>query len=184
MKSLQALTQRGLAALDAGAVVGIGLAVFAAAIWFSAVVPAREQLVEPQNQPARGARAEGAAGDGLRSAAIRGADQLEQFNRRFPALSEAPALVLKLHGIAAQNSLTLDTGEYRLLRERDGGIARYQVTLPLRGTYWQVRLFVAQVLEELPASALEEIAIKRDSVSAAGVETRVRFTFYLAAGTP
>lgn len=168
------------ALLDPAGVVGIGLAVFAAAAYVSAVQPAREQLAQLQAK-AMQQQDGGAVQDGLRSAAQRGAEQLEQFNRAFPASAETSALVKKLHDIAAQNSIALDTGEYRLTRERDGDLARYQVTLPLRGTYWQVRLFVAQVLDEMPSSALEEISIKRDSVSARAVETRVRFAFYLGA---
>jgi len=182
MKRLLMQLQQAVAMIDAGGVIGIGLTVFAAAVWFSAVVPAQDQLVELQKQPVRQQRDGAAADNGIRSAAMRGADQLEKFDQHFPALSEAPQLVLKIHEIAAQNSLTLDTGEYRLLRDRDGGLIRYEVTLPLRGTYWQVRLFVAQVLDELPASALEEITIKRDSVSAKSVETRVRLTLYLGNG--
>ena len=170
------------ALLDPAGVVGIGLAVFAAAAYFSAVLPAREQLVQLQSKAAQ-QKDGGNAQDGLRTAAMRGAEQLEQFNRDFPVPAETSALVLKLHEIATQNSITLDTGEYRLTRDRDGGLSRYQVTLPLRGTYWQVRLFVAQVLDELPASALEEISIKRDSVGARAVETRVRLTFYLGANS-
>jgi len=183
MKRLLMQLQQAVAMIDAGGVIGIGLTVFAAAVWFSAVVPAQDQLVELQKQPVRQQRDGAAADNGFRSAAMRGADQLEKFNRHFPGLGTAPVMVLKLHEIAAQNSITLDTGEYRLLRDRDATLSRYQVTLPLRGTYWQVRLFVAQVLDELPASALEEIAITRDSVSSKAVETRVRFTLYLGDGS-
>ena len=178
MITLPPALQRMAALLDAAGVVGIGLVVFAAAVYVSAVQPARDQLAHLQSRTAQQQRG-GAPQDGLRSATMRGTKQLEQFNRNFPALNEAPAMVQKLHEIAAQNSIALETGEYRLARDRDGGMSRYQVTLPLRGTYWQVRLFVAQVLDELPASALDEISIKRDSVGARAVETRVRFTFYL-----
>jgi Tfp pilus assembly protein PilO len=149
-------------------------------MYFSAVMPAREQLAQLQAQSVHRQRAGGAQGDGLRTAAMRGAEQLEQFNRNFPPLADAPALVLKLHKIAAQNGIALETGEYQLMRDRDTSVTRYQVTLPLRGTYWQVRLFIAQLLDEVPASTLEEISMKRESVGARAVETRVRLTIYLA----
>ena len=182
MSRLQSTLHQLAAVLDTAGVVGIGLAVFAAAMYFSAVLPARNELAQLAAQSARQQRRSGPAADGMRNAAMRGADQLEQFNRNFPPLSEAPALVLKLHEIAAQNGIALDTGEYVLVRDREASLTRYQVTLPLRGTYWQVRLFVAQVLDELPASALDEISIKRENVSARNVETRVRITLYLGDG--
>lgn len=178
MMQLKNILQRLASGIDMAGVVGIGLAVFAAAVWFSAVLPAGRQLAQLQAQPLQGAGG-GARSDGVRTAALRGAEQLEQFNRKFPAPGDAPELVRKLHDIAAQNSIALDTGEYQMARDRDAGVTRYQITLPLRGTYWQVRLFVAQVLDEIPASALDEISMKRESVSARAVETRVRFTLFL-----
>jgi Tfp pilus assembly protein PilO len=169
-----------VAAFDAAGVIGLGLVVFAAAMYFSAVMPARQQLAQLEAQAAQRQRAGGLPDDHLRTAAMRGAEQLEQFNRKFPPLADAPALVLKLHDIATQNGIGLDTGEYQLIRDNDTGFARYQVTLPLRGTYWQARLFVAQLLDEMPASVLDEISMKRESVGARAVETRVRVTIYLA----
>ena len=177
----QATLQRLAASLDTAGVIGIGLAVFAGAMYFSAVTPAREHLAKLETRAARHAQTQGAPADGLRSVAMRGTEQLEQFNRNFPPLTDAPEQILKLHKIASQNGIALDTGAYEWTRERDASLARYQVTLPLRGTYWQVRLFVAQVLDELPASALEEISMKRDAVSARAVETRVRLSLYFAA---
>ncbi len=177
----QAGTQRLTGALDTAGVIGIGLIVFAGAMYLSAVLPAQQQLAQLDARAAHRAGTLAAPAEGLRGVAQRGAEQLSQFNRNFPPLAAAPEQILKLHKIAAQNGIALDTGEYQLTRERDAGLARYQVTLPLRGTYWQVRLFVAQVMDELPASTLEEISMKRDSVSARAVETRVRFSLYLAA---
>jgi len=84
--------------------------------------------------------------------------------------------------VAARNDLALDSGEYRLANARDGGLARYQITLPLRGGYAQVRSFLDQVLTQIPAAALEEVTIRRDSVGARATETRVRLTLYLAGG--
>lgn len=45
-----------------------------------------------------------------------------------------------------------------------------------------MRSFLEQVLTQIPAAALEEVTIKRDSVGARSTETRVRLTLYLAGG--
>jgi Tfp pilus assembly protein PilO len=108
--------------------------------------------------------------------------QLATFKRNFPTMSEAPGWILMLHQIAAHNDLTLDSGEYRLTDAKDGGLARYQITLPLRGGYAQVRTFLEQVLTQIPAAALDEVTMRRDSVGARMTETRVRLTLYLADG--
>jgi hypothetical protein len=173
--------QRCRTGLGVPGVTGISLAVFALALFVSAVLPARGEI---DRLRARIVRAQGVAtiapDDG--SAAARGTSQLAEFTRNFPTLSEAPGWILKMHQIAAHNDLTLDTGEYRLSKAKGGGLARYQITLPLRGGYAQVRTFLEQLLTQIPAAALEEITIRRDSVSAPATETRVRLTLYLAGG--
>ena len=165
--------------LDAGSVAGIGLLVFAVALVVSAVMPAREEVDRLRAQVARlQSRAVDAPNAGY--AAARGMSQLEAFTRNFPTLSEAPASILKMHQIAARNALTLETGEYRLTEAKDGALARYQITLPLNGGYAQVRAFLEEVLAQIPAAALDEVAIRRDTVGARATQTRVRLTLYLA----
>lgn len=166
------------AGLGAAGVVGIGLLVFGAALYASSVAPARDELQRLETRAARASRGDTAnpmAGNNAGSSI----GQLERFQQRFPAFSEAPALVLKLHAIAAANGLLLETGEYQLVKDRNWNIARYQITLPLKGSYPQVRLFLAQLLDEIPALSLDEISIKRDSINARSAETRVRLTAYL-----
>lgn len=159
-------------------VMGVTLLAFALGTYFSAVVPAWQELEELQRRVERTATPVARDADGVRLAIARGVDQLERFNKNFRPLSDAPALLLKLHEIAAQNRILLHAGEYQLTSERELGLTRYHVTLPLSGTYWQVRLFVAQALDELEGSALEEISMRRESVVSGAVETRVRLVFF------
>ncbi len=162
--------------LGTAGVVGVGLLVFGAALYASSVLPARDELKRLETRAARGGADRPAAGSNEAAASV---EQLERFQRRFPAFSDAPALVLKLHSIAAANGIVLETGEYRLEKDRDWNIARYQITLPLKGSYPQVRLFLAQLLDEVPALSLDEMSIKRDNINARTAETRVRLTAYL-----
>jgi Tfp pilus assembly protein PilO len=169
------------AKLDILSVSGIGLAMFAAALFVSAVLPAQDE-VERLRARVVAARSAPADQSAESEATARGKSQLAMFTRNFPTLSEAPGWVLRIHQIAARNELALETGEYRLTNGKDGGLARYQISLPLRGGYAQVRTFLEQVLTQIPAAALEEVTIKRDSVGAPATETRVRLTLYLADG--
>ncbi|MDB5811372.1 MAG: rane protein [Betaproteobacteria bacterium] len=167
--------------LDVLSAAGVGLGVFALAFFVSAVAPAKEEIGRLRAELTRvRSAAVSTPHDG--EAAARSSSQLATFTRNFPTLSEAPAWILRMHQIARHNDLTLATGEYRLTAARDGGLARYQITLPLHGGYAQVRAFLEQVLTEIPAAALDEVAIKRDSVDARATETRVRLTLYLAGG--
>ncbi|MEI6299816.1 MAG: hypothetical protein WCR74_00095 [Betaproteobacteria bacterium] len=159
-------------------IIGIGLLIFAATWHVSAVVPAQDEMAVLQSRLAR------IEGGGPRELppAQRAAVQLQEFYRHFPGVAEAPEWVQKIHKMATAEGLALETGEYRMARDGELGMSRYQITLPLKGGYPQVRRFIAKVLDEIPAATLDEVSMKRESVGAGGVETRVRFTLYLVEG--
>jgi hypothetical protein len=179
MQNLLSELRRFATGLGAAGVVGVGLLVFGAALYTSSVLPARDELNRLETHAARAVRGGAADSTTAGTKLASSVEQLERFSQRFPAFSDAPALVLKLHRIAAANGVALETGDYRLIRDRDWNISRYEITLPLKASYPQVRLFLAQLLDEVPALSLDEISIKRDSIGAGTAETRVRLTAYL-----
>jgi Tfp pilus assembly protein PilO len=107
--------------------------------------------------------------------------QLSNFYAFFPVIDALPEVLGKVQRAARDNGLQLEKGEYRLAQEREFAVARYQVTLPLRGTYPQVRGFVNDVLDAVPAAALDDLALKREEAGDPTVEARVRFTVFLGA---
>lgn len=107
------------------------------------------------------------------------AEQLAAFYAYFPPSADAPALLGKIHAAAAANGITLRSGEYRMERNNDQRLARYVVTLPIAGSYAQVRRFVSQVLAEVPAASVEEIQMRRESIAATTLEVKVRLSLYL-----
>jgi len=84
-----------------------------------------------------------------------------------------------LFAIGERAGLTLRQGEYKMAFDKAGGFYTYQVTLPLKGTYSQLRQFSEQTLLQVPFAALDEINFKRDLVANRNLEARLRFTFYL-----
>jgi hypothetical protein len=57
---------------------------------------------------------------------------------------------------------------------------RYQLTIPIRARFTDVRRFAESVLRELPFASLDEISVKKTVTADSLVETRLRFSFYLA----
>ncbi len=163
--------------LGRAGVVGIALLAFAAAFYFSAVAPLATELA--------GLRAEADALDRRLQAggvAPRGgtpAEQLAAFYAFFPPPHSSPEWLGKINAAARAKGLVLRSGEYKLERAADRKLTRYQITLPVAGSYAQIRGFVAQVLADVPAAALEEITLRRESVSSPTVEARIRLTLYL-----
>lgn len=85
----------------------------------------------------------------------------------------------KVYAAAAEQNLVLQQGEYRITPSKNGKLARYQITFPVKGSYLQIRQFVAQALDDVPVAALEDINFKREAIGATEVETRIKFTLFL-----
>jgi hypothetical protein len=52
---------------------------------------------------------------------------------------------------------------------------------PLKGTYEQVRKFLAAALQEFPFASLDELRLERRSIEDTNVDSQIRFTLYLRA---
>lgn len=107
--------------------------------------------------------------------------RLAEFEARLPQAEGALQAVRHMHRSAAEHDVVLSTGEYRLVSEPGGRLQRYQITLPADGTYPDLRAWMADVLNELPTMALDELSIKRNAVGDSRVQARVRWSFYLKA---
>lgn len=108
---------------------------------------------------------------------------LNTFYQFLPAEQEANALLSQLLQIAEQHGLLPEKVDYALQRDSAASFSRYQLNLPLHGSYRDIRRFMAQALNTTPALALNEITFKRmeDGASASPdeVEARLRLTLYL-----
>jgi Tfp pilus assembly protein PilO len=157
---------------------GVALLVCAAAVAVFSIQSTRHRLQELNREAAAMASRLGARG--TQAAPATGRSQLSNFYAFFPLTANLPELLGRIHRSARQHGLVLEKGEYRLARELDFRLARYQVTLPVRGDYAEVRGFVDDVLEAVPASALDELTMKREGTEQPELEARVRLTLFLA----
>jgi Tfp pilus assembly protein PilO len=106
---------------------------------------------------------------------------LEQFYRLLPERASAPEWLRMIFAAAHAQGLGLEQGDYKVTVDRNGRLLSYEIRLPVRGSYVQIRRFVAQVLEEIPAVALDELTTKREAIGQSRVEALVRFTLFLNA---
>lgn len=165
--------------LGAPGFAGLALLALAAILQVVMVLP-RERELESLQVQADSLQAKLAAGQSLARRPPEGsAEQLATFYAFFPKPESAPQWLGKIHAAARANGIVLRTGEYRLERRADQKLARYQVTLPVVGSYAQVRAFIAGVLAEVPAAAIDEIQMRRDNVASTTLEVRIRLSLYL-----
>ncbi len=107
--------------------------------------------------------------------------RLHAFYAFFPPQQDAPHLLKIIYGAAQAEGLGLAEGEYKFSRAKAGGIGMYQVDLPVKGSYIQIRKFIVKVLNSVPSAALDEVSFKREIVGSGELEAKVRFTLYLGA---
>jgi hypothetical protein len=170
--------RRQVSAMGWSGVAGAVLIAVSLAFAASAIVPL-ENRVSDVKADVETLRAKLQAAPATAAASATG-DPLTNFYAFFPPLGSTPEWLQRIFGLAEAQGLRLEAGEYKLKREKDFRIARYELTLPVRGGYGQIREFVSQVLTEVPASSLDELSLRREDPGSATVEARIRLTLYLA----
>ncbi len=105
--------------------------------------------------------------------------QLVAFERYFPVRGELTRAVDRIHRMAAAQELTLVRGDYRLESDRELGIMRYQITLPVNGRYSKIKGFTRQLLQEIPYASLDGISIQRPAVGEQELECLIRISLFV-----
>jgi Tfp pilus assembly protein PilO len=105
-------------------------------------------------------------------------EQLSRFYGFFPATTTAPDWLARINHDAESEHLVLQQGDYRMVRDRGGLITRYQIALPLHGTYPQVVNFVQRVLKDIPIAAVESLTFERQQTSDPQLDAKLRLTLF------
>jgi hypothetical protein len=106
--------------------------------------------------------------------------QLDDFRSKLPSQPQATVAIDKIYALAAQEHITLSRGEYSLGVDPKTHLARYQILLPVRGSYPQLRRFLHALLGQLPAVVLEDVELSRKHIADTDLTGRIRMTLYLS----
>lgn len=158
---------------------GLVLLAGSAALWLSTIQPLAREATKLETQVAslEAAARAGAGGTGPQPS------QLDMLLERLPTQVELPGIVATVVSQAAAAGLELDHGEYELTSSRSGQLARYDLSLPVRGTYPQVRQFIDGSLAAVPALGLEGVRLERASVDDRLIDADLRFSVVVRNGT-
>jgi len=110
------------------------------------------------------------------------AEQIAAFYTEFPAGATVPDWLEKIYALAETQGLALDAGEYALSQGAPGRLEKFRISFPVKGSYPQIRKFIAAALATAPALALDGLYLKRDKVSDGSVDARIVFLLYLEKG--
>ena len=171
--NLSGTMQKLRAELGFVGIVSLGLIACGLAFQFSVLRPldarrlSLEQRVTQSFVPGRGTQSE--ASSGL---------TLPRFYRFFESSDDAPTQLAKLHTIGKAAGLDLRSAQYKV--DRSGPrMLRYEITLPLSGSYSQIRTFLKNALAEIPILSLDQVNLKKDRPGDGPVNADVRMTLHL-----
>jgi len=156
-------------------ILGLGILFFCVPLYFGALRPAERELEARQSAMSR-QRAHLPPPTTDRRAA-----ELEAFYALFPSVDRLGGELERLYGLARASGLVLNQGEYRVER-RPGGLTFYRVTLPVRGTYPQVRGFGSAVLTKMPNASIDALRFERKKPGDALLDAQIRLTIHFRPG--
>ena len=109
-----------------------------------------------------------------------GDDQaLQIFYEFFPQIDSSPFWIRELARIAKKQRVEINSSDYRLIQEKGARLTRYEMILPIRGRYPQIRAFIADALQAVPAMAITGMVIKRENVNTEQLDVRLEINLYL-----
>jgi hypothetical protein len=176
---LRWLSRHWLRLLGWPGMLALGMLAVLPAAYFSSIRPLQAHLDEVRHSVARQLDEEALAGKPDRGRRHGAEEQLAEYYRFFPSVRSAPQWLEKLVALAESCGLSIDQGEYQAAPDKVGRLVRFQMTLPLKGEYSQIRRFLAALPTELPAVSLEKVQFERQSIADPEVLASIRLVLYL-----
>lgn len=84
----------------------------------------------------------------------------------------------KLHGIGRATGVQLKSGSYRT-QSADGRIVRFEIVLPVAGSYAQIRDFLMRSSAEIPVMSIDQLLLKRESREDGTLQGELRLTLHM-----
>jgi len=126
-------------------------------------------------------RGEALAFDGLVRRSTTPAAQIAAFYRFFEREERIDDWLAKLYATATAAGLEMRFGDYRLA-DRRYRMHRYQIRLPMTGSYSQIRAFLQAALLEIPVLSIDHASFRRKDATDGRVEAELVVTLHLLSG--
>lgn len=171
----QAYLRLAWAGVAAGVLLTLALVEF-----FSITLPTQDSVADLEIQAQRLRESPRNGREIKRQADTSPAAQIAAFERFLPPAKDINRVVGELLAAAEAEGLVLERGDYRLADETGLDVQRYQITLPVKGSYASIRLFVRRALRDIPSLSLDGIALQRQSVGETAIDAQIRMSIFLA----
>jgi hypothetical protein len=171
---MSALAARLRAELGAAGVAGLALLAAALAFFTLVLQPLEEHRARLERRLERAAPTPRGV---LRSGAGPAA-QLAAFYGFLERGREPPEWLARLHQLAGDAGLQLPAAEYRL-HATGTPLERYEIVLPVSGTYAELRAFLEAALAGIPVLSLDGVSFTRERADQARLRAELRLTLHL-----
>jgi Tfp pilus assembly protein PilO len=84
----------------------------------------------------------------------------------------------KLYAIGRATGVELQSASYKT-QGAAGRLERYEMTIPLTGSYTQMREFLKRALAEIPVLSLDQVTLKRENRREGMLRAELRLTFHM-----
>lgn len=101
---------------------------------------------------------------------------INQNTPHLPAASGALASLGQLQQLAVDGGLIFDSGQFR--QEKTESLVRYRVSLPVIGSYVDLRAFLAKSVARFPNLALDGLSIRREEPGMEEIDATLQMSFY------
>jgi hypothetical protein len=153
----------------------LGIAAFALLAATLAFVALVVQPLEAKSRSLaeRVARLPASQGGGASSAA----EQLGAVYQYLAKPEQTTDWLAKLYAIGQATGVELQSATYR--SEQAGHIERYQIVLPLSGSYAHMREFLDRALADIPVLSLDQMTLRRESRRDGAVQAELHLTLHM-----
>lgn len=166
---MRALADRAKAQLGLLGLAALGVLLACAAFVIAVVQPLERRATELDSELAGKAKVLKGVGQPLRLGAFYGF-----FDRR----ERLEDWLAKLYATATVAGLDFRNADYRLVESRQR-LQRYQITLPMSGTYPQIRAFLEGALAEIPVMSIDQVTFRRKQVGDTRVEAEAVMSVHI-----
>ena len=88
----------------------------------------------------------------------------------------------KLHGIGTATGVRLKSASYRS-QPTEGRIVRYEIVLPVSGSYGQIRDFLKRARAEIPVMSIDQLTLRREQSGSErrgnAIQAEMRLTLHM-----
>ena len=84
----------------------------------------------------------------------------------------------KLHGIGTATGIQMRSASYST-KPAEGRIVRYEIVLPVAGSYAQIRDFLKRAQAEIPVMSIDQVTLKKDEKKGGAIHAEMRLTLHM-----